>query len=513
MKKDVMRLTKNDVVARLLSLRKIKGKNLEIQCDAISTVSFKDIIDLYLYLSGARSWRWVDVLGVVSSEHSFARSMLRVFRDILIWLPVYAHRTIKIYSLRKQLPVKGDLHGNSSVLYLRTDHWFNINSGGSVGHIRGVVHGLRSLGLHTDVVSTDHLAGIEKDECFHLCRPVYGLGRNLPGFPEILYNDQLLSYLNQKWKTLSPSFVYQRYSLGNYTGVLLKRQYGIPFVCEYNGPLAWVARNWDRRKLFHEKLMIRIELLNLHAADLVVVVSRALRKELVARGIERDKILVNPNGVDVEQYKPEVDSSAVKKKYDLGKNVIIGFIGTFGKWHGAEILAEAFGRLSTDFPEYRRRAKLFMIGEGVTTPEVRRRIAQYRVADSCVLTGLVPQNEGPVHLAACDILVSPHVPNLDGTPFFGSPTKLFEYMAMGKGIVASDLEQIGEILEHEKTAWMVKPGDPEALKLGLKELIDKRELREGLGRAARQEVAANYTWKEHTRRIVDRLRVILNKRI
>src|SRR5207237_125725 len=76
---------------------------------------------------------------------------------------------------------------------------------------------------------------------------------------------------------------------------------------------------------------------------------------------------------------------------------------------------------------------------------------------------LVPQDDGPEHLAAADLLVSPHVTNPDGTPFFGSPTKLFEYMAMGRPIVASDLEQIGQTLEHGRTAWLVPPGDVEAL--------------------------------------------------
>ena len=109
-------------------------------------------------------------------------------------------------------------------------------------------------------------------------------------------------------------------------------------------------------------------------------------------------------------------------------------------------------------------------------------------------------------MAACDILVSPHVPNPDGTPFFGSPTKLFEYMAMGKGIVASDLDQIGEVLRHNKTAWLVKPGDINALMMGLKTLIDNSELRERLGKTARQEAIAKHTWKEHTGKIVEKLR-------
>jgi glycosyltransferase involved in cell wall biosynthesis len=77
---------------------------------------------------------------------------------------------------------------------------------------------------------------------------------------------------------------------------------------------------------------------------------------------------------------------------------------------------------------------------------------------------------------------------------------------MGKGIVASDLDQIGEVLKHDQTAWMVKPGDAQSLMFGLKALIDDQPMRDRLGRAARQEVVSRYTWKEHTRKIIEKLK-------
>ena len=189
----------------------------------------------------------------------------------------------------------------------------------------------------------------------------------------------------------------------------------------------------------------------------------------------------------------------------LMAQTIIGFIGTFGKWHGAEVLVEAFGQLLHRYPEYQERVKLLMIGDGITMPLVKENVDKFAIKESCVLTGLIPQEEGPNYLAACDILVASHIPNPDATPFFGSPTKLFEYMAMGKGIVASDLDQIGEVLKHDHTACLVKPGDVESLMIGLKTLIDDGEKRERLGKAARQEVVTKYTWKEHTRKIIQRL--------
>ena len=110
------------------------------------------------------------------------------------------------------------------------------------------------------------------------------------------------------------------------------------------------------------------------------------------------------------------------------------------------------------------------------------------------------------HLAACDILVSPHVPNPDGSEFFGSPTKLFEYLAMGKGIVASNLAQIGEVLEHNKTALLVPPGDVDALALAIARLVEDATLRQCLGSEARRTAVERHTWREHTKRTIERLK-------
>lgn len=100
---------------------------------------------------------------------------------------------------------------------------------------------------------------------------------------------------------------------------------------------------------------------------------------------------------------------------------------------------------------------------------------------------------------------SPHVPIADGTRFFGSPTKLFGYMAMGRAIVASDLEQIGQILEHDRTAWLVPPGDVGALADGLRLLAGDAARSARLGAAAREVAVACHTWREHTRRIIEAL--------
>jgi glycosyltransferase involved in cell wall biosynthesis len=109
-------------------------------------------------------------------------------------------------------------------------------------------------------------------------------------------------------------------------------------------------------------------------------------------------------------------------------------------------------------------------------------------------------------LDACDILVSPHVPLADGSAFFGSPTKLFEYMAMGKGIVASQLGQIGDVLEYEKTALLVEPGNRIELSNAIQRLASSRDLRERLGSAARKAAIERHTWSHNAARVLNAYR-------
>jgi len=394
-----------------------------------------------------------------------------------------------------------------SPLYLRSDLSFGVRAGGSVGHIAGVVNELEHFAGPPVFVTTDDVATVNaRVEQHHVAPPeAFWNFRELPTF---VLNGTCEAEIDRVLAGRTPAFVYQRYSLNNFTGLRVARRLGIPLVLEYNGSEIWMSRHWGR-PLKYERLSARIEWLNLRGADLVVVVSRAMRDEVAGQGAERARVLVNPNGVDPARYSPAIDGTAVRSKYGLRGRTVVGFIGTFGPWHGADVLARAYVRLRASNPKLAADVRLLMIGTGATMAGVRKILSDGGAMDATVFAGLVPQEEGAQYLAACDVLVSPHVPNPDGTPFFGSPTKLFEYMAMGKGIVASKLDQIGEVLEHNKTALLVPPGDVEALAAAIARLIGDRTLRECLGAEARRVVLDRHTWREHTRRMIERLKAVV----
>ena len=398
---------------------------------------------------------------------------------------------------------RGRLDLSKPPLYLRSDLSFGVRAGGSVGHIAGVVSELEHFTASPIFVTTDEIATMSGSVEQHLVAPSEAFW-NFKELPAFVLNETIETAAMRALAGRPPSFIYQRYSLNNYTGLRMAGTLGVPLVIEYNGSETWMSRHWGRR-LRHEALSERIERLNLRGADLVVVVSRAMKDEVVARGVDADRVFVNPNGVDPDRYSPDVDGSVVRRRLGLDDAVVVGFIGTFGPWHGAETLAHAFVKLRASHSDLKSRVRLLLIGDGATLAEVRRILSAGGAGGASVFTGLVPQGDGPNYLAACDVLVSPHVSNPDGTPFFGSPTKLFEYMATGKGIVASRLDQIGEILEDGKTALLVPPGDVDALANGMARLAADRALRECLGAEARRVVLERHTWREHVRRTIERL--------
>ncbi|PJB99476.1 MAG: glycosyltransferase WbuB, partial [Candidatus Nealsonbacteria bacterium CG_4_9_14_0_8_um_filter_35_12] len=296
-------------------------------------------------------------------------------------------------------------------------------------------------------------------------------------------------------------FIYQRHSIFNVCGAILSLLTKTPLILEYNGSEPWVRQKWGGLLIFR-KLCYFMENFSLKRAKIITVVSKPMKEELIKRNIPESKILVNYNGVDTEEFNPNIDSSEIRKRYNLEDKIVIGAVSTFGAWHGMPILAKAIKSIINKIQDTRYKIHFLFIGDGVQRPECERIIKENGMENYVTFTGIVPYQEVPQYLATCDILVSPHVPNPDGTPFFGSPTKLFEYMAMGKGIVASDLDQIGEVLKDRQTALLVSPGNIDSLFYGIIELIKDGDLRNTLGRNAREEVVKKYTWQQNVQNLL-----------
>jgi glycosyltransferase involved in cell wall biosynthesis len=345
------------------------------------------------------------------------------------------------------------------------------------------------------MIANDPIAGLDEGRIPFTIIPLESVGITRSAF-DLHNNLEFTEGVLREVKQTLPDLIYQRYSRFTWAGVEASLMSGRPLFLEYNGSEVWVGKHWDDAGMF--SLMERIERLNLNAAARIFVVSEVERRNLLKVGIPDQRIIVNPNGVDVERFHPGVGGEGERARLGAHPDeVLAGFIGTFGPWHGVLELATAITLTARE-----NRIRFLLIGDGKLREPAERIISEAGMEDRVIFTGAVKHDRVPALLDACDILVSPHVPLADGSDFFGSPTKLFEYMAMGKGIVASRLGQIGEILKHNESALLVEPGNLRELAAGIEQLAASRELRQRLGERAIKEVVANYTWKHNAERVL-----------
>jgi glycosyltransferase involved in cell wall biosynthesis len=412
----------------------------------------------------------------------------------------------------------------SRILYLDANMSLGTPVGGSIGHTAGVIEGFLD---HSFEVTYASLKPI----------PTQRQGaRSLNLQPETLLaippELNFYRYAEMIEKKIIPlhcsnpfSFIYQRFSLHNFTGSLLGRRLNIPVVLEFNGSEVWAAENWGTKLALHDAALAT-ETVALGSADLIVTVSDELGYDLRRRGIPDSRVVVYPNCVEPDVFNSQrfaADEIAVlKDRHGIPPDaLVVGFIGTFGQWHGVEFLAECIREMVRDDIDWIAQKKIhfMLVGDGLKMPVVRQFVGSPSTSGYVTLTGLVAQPEAAKYLACADLLVSPHVPNADGSGFFGSPTKLFEYMAMEKPIVASALGQIEDVIAGrgatklgsmpsgvgDMCGFLFEPGNALEFKKTLRKVVDNMPAAAKVAKAARVEILNRYTWKRHVDAILDRM--------
>jgi glycosyltransferase involved in cell wall biosynthesis len=291
-----------------------------------------------------------------------------------------------------------------------------------------------------------------------------------------------------------PDFVYERYSLFNFTGVLVARLFGKAIVLEVNSPFAFEQqRDKEIRALAFAKWTERA-ICNL--ATKVIVVSTPLREIMIGLGVSPEKLLVMPNGVRPDYFKASDSSADLKSSLGLENKTVIGFVGWLRNWHGLEMLVDAFhhGNLEA------RNAALLLIGDGPAMEDLRRKVERYGLTNAVVFTGPLPHDQVPQYLGVVDIAVQPAANE------YCCPMKIFEYMALRKAIVAPRQNNILDILKDDE-AVLFEPGDGEALKAALEKLVAHADLRFTLGRASSRALnERDYSWASNAKRVVEALR-------
>ena len=398
-------------------------------------------------------------------------------------------------------------------VYLRTDYWVQLTSGGSYGHTCYVARELAALTEQFTCLMASHFPMLDE---FGLGQVIMPPASDSAGeIPLLAATWHYYPILKVAFGMNRPAYIYERLCLGNFAAALVSLELGIPYILEYNGSEISMSRSFNGTSLEYERIFIRAEEAACRQATVISVVSDVLKESLVARKIDPRKILVNPNGADPRRYAPPSDDARHALRSELGfadEDRVIGFSGTFGGWHGIDVLAQAIPTICARAPK----ARFLLIGDGSHKPMLDEAVAGSHLQDRVLSAGRVPQDEGARLLGACDIYVSPHNSHMVDSRFFGSPTKLFEYMAMGGGIVSSDLEQLGDVLSPAlrvsdfakpdlhvgpERAVLCTPGNVNEFVTAVVVLVDQPDVARALGRNARQAVVDSYSWTRHVERL------------
>ncbi|MGW8201761.1 TIGR04063 family PEP-CTERM/XrtA system glycosyltransferase [Sphingomonas bisphenolicum] len=222
------------------------------------------------------------------------------------------------------------------------------------------------------------------------------------------------------------------------------------------------------------------------AADAVAVICEGLRGDLIARGVDADKIVVSPNGVDMDQFGTPVDRDpALTAKLGLEGADVVGFIGSFYDYEGLDDLIAAMPRLVRARP----RAKLLLVGGGPREQALRDQAMASPFADHIVFVGRVPHDQVEHYYAQVDILAYPR--KAMRLTDLVTPLKPLEAMAQGRLVAASSVGGHRELIEDGVTGTLFAPDDPAAIAAALAGLFANRD-----GWDARRAVARAFVERE-----------------
>jgi glycosyltransferase involved in cell wall biosynthesis len=300
------------------------------------------------------------------------------------------------------------------------------------------------------------------------------------------------------WNGSDLMFVWQRHDLFHSAGFQTARAKGCPVILFVDAPTVWEEARWGVRRPGWGNLLERAgERPQFRSADLVACVSEEVAAALIDRGVAEDRVLVTPCVADLDLFTPQADRTGLREKLGLGDRFVVGWVGSFRRFHGVELALEAAASLRDSIPNL----SLLLVGDGPERPRLENLARDLGLRD-VVFTGTVSYEEMPRHIAAMDLAM---VLDPGRGEFHYSPLKLREYMACARAVLAPRVGQVGRFLADGADALLVDPGDARALAKAIQHAHDEPAVRRALGAAARRKVAEEGSWDLQVQRAVEAL--------
>ncbi|HVX68021.1 MAG TPA: glycosyltransferase, partial [Bryobacteraceae bacterium] len=241
-----------------------------------------------------------------------------------------------------------------------------------------------------------------------------------------------------------PAALYERYAFFLIGGVLAARCCRVPVILEVN-EVSGVERARKQRLV---RLAGWLERRIFRHATRILTVSSFLTERASERGGHPGAVITVPNAIDPARFEHLGAGLDVRRALGIDRQFVVGFVGWFDTWDRLDLLVDAFARVHAG----RSATKLLLVGDGPATPALRTQIAAAGLESDIVLTGPVERASIPAYIDAMDLCVL-----ADSNPY-GSPMVLFEFMAMGKPVIAPRTPPVRDVVRDGENGWMIEPG-------------------------------------------------------
>jgi len=382
--------------------------------------------------------------------------------------------------------------------------------GAEGAHIRGVVKGLSQLEHSVSILS---LPGAEPDSTKNQAvSPTKGHGSTSKRkglfskfseltkyMPEFVFELFELSYnLIAYWrirKTVNAKkieLIYERYSLFMFASVWWAKRKNIPIILEINDSCL-VQRV---RPLTLKSLAQKIEKWIFKNATGLVFISNRFKEITEGAYGNIAPSVISPNAADLDNFiLDDEKGNDLRVKLGVNNKIVAGYVGVFAKWHGVEWFIDEIVKDLANHPDL----ILLFIGDGVSYAPIQQKISDANVSKQVILTGRVPHNKVSTYLSAMDFGVLPDSND------YGSPMKLFEFMAMEKGMVCPNFSPISEVINDNETSWLFPANDRKACIDKVYSIAKNIEEQKRVGKNARAYIERERQWKHNAKQIISLL--------
>ncbi len=378
------------------------------------------------------------------------------------------------------------------------DHSIPLHSGYTF-RTRAILEQQRKLGWETfHVTSAKHVgarAAIETVDglTFYRSTPPEGLFSKLPVLNQWAIVQSLEKRLDEIIPQINPDILHAHSpALNGLAALKMSKRYAIPLIYECRA--FWEDAAVDHGTTQEGSLRYRItKALETHVfkhADAVTTICEGLRKDIISRGVDADKITVIPNAVDIDKFIfGEKSDPELVQQLNLVGNTVLGFIGSFYAYEGLLLLLDALPEIIKIQPNVR----LILVGGGPQQQAISGKIVALDLQNHVILTGRVPHDQVQRYYNLVDIFVYPRL-SMRLTDLV-TPLKPLEAMAQGRLLVASDVGGHHELVRDRETGYLFKAGDQASLaQTVLYALADQSRWNE-IRHAGRHYVEAERNWQ------------------